>query len=413
MSIMKQQYFVWLLSFVCCAIRLNAQPAHLEFPPGRYPVVSLDVRIANNLMLLPLTINTSDTLQMILDTGVKTAVITEIRPSDSLNLSDEGNVIIRGLGQGEGVQALRSQDNTFVLDKLRADSFTVHLIKENYFMLSNKLGVRVNGLIGYDLFHNTLVMFQFSNHMVHIAPQGSKKLKPGRKYHAVPFELIDSKPYVKVVVYYTATDSSELNLLVDTGSSDAVWLFEQPNRLPPTTPVLRQNFLGQGLSGPVYGAKARIHALQLGDFCIQGPIVAFPDSGFVAHLADADTRHGSIGSEFFYRFDILFDYTNRTMWLKPNRFFDAGFTYNRSGIELTAPLPGVRLYEISHVSAGSVAWEQGMRSGDILVKVNGTRASEAEMYELSALLGSANRLRIAIMRGGQLMNFSFDNPEIL
>ena len=56
---------------------------------------------ASNLIIIPVTINESDTLNFILDTGVRYPIITELPFINKLNLNYMMPVQVKGLGEGE------------------------------------------------------------------------------------------------------------------------------------------------------------------------------------------------------------------------------------------------------------------------------------------------------------------------
>ena len=129
-------------------------------------------------------------------------------------------------------------------------------------------------------------------------------------------------------------NSIPVKLLIDSGSSDALWLFEdrKENILLPSKYF--DDFLGRGLSGSIYGRRSRVEKLQIGSFSLKNAKVAFPDSSSVKYIKNIKERNGSLGSEVLKRFNVIFDYKNRRLTLKKNRHFKAPFKYNMSGIEL-------------------------------------------------------------------------------
>ena len=68
--------------------------------------ITINFKSASNLIIIPVTINDSDTLNFILDTGVRFPIITELPFVNKLNLNYMMPVQIKGLGEGEGINRL-------------------------------------------------------------------------------------------------------------------------------------------------------------------------------------------------------------------------------------------------------------------------------------------------------------------
>ena len=69
-------------------------------------------QLINNLIIIPMEINGSE-LSFILDSGVGRPILFNISDQDSIQINNVSEITIRGLGQGEPIQALRSRNNFF------------------------------------------------------------------------------------------------------------------------------------------------------------------------------------------------------------------------------------------------------------------------------------------------------------
>ena len=84
-----------------------------EFLDKRSKSITIDFKSASNLIIIPVIINESDTLNFILDTGVRFPIITELPFVDKLNLNYMRPVEISGLGEGESLTAYRSRITSY------------------------------------------------------------------------------------------------------------------------------------------------------------------------------------------------------------------------------------------------------------------------------------------------------------
>ena len=150
-----------------------------------------------------------------------------------------------------------------------------------------------------------------------------------------------------------------VKLLVDTGASDALWLSEKSDERIHIPQNHVETFLGRGLSGDLYGTKARIDAIWVGPLLLTQPIVAFPDSEIMDSLISTNDRNGTIGAEILRRFYVTVDYRNSRRTLHPNNRIKDEFNYNMSGMEVVNPIPGMPIYTIAEITKDSPAYYAG------------------------------------------------------
>ena len=136
-------------------------------------------------------------------------------------------------------------------------------------------------------------------------------------------------------------------MLIDSGGSDALWLFDDEDVTIPDK--FFEDFLGRGLSGSVYGKRSKLDKFSIAGFELKKVNVAFPDSMSVSYAKKIKDRNGSLGGEILKRFNIILDYPNSKITLKRNRFFSNPFYYNLSGITLEHN--GVRM--VKEIDRGS------------------------------------------------------------
>ena len=89
-------------------VKAQSQIKDLGFMDPNQNKVSFKFKFINNLIIVPVIINDSDTLHFILDTGLSTSIMTEISMGDSLSLNYTRQVKLNGLGRGDPVDALHS-----------------------------------------------------------------------------------------------------------------------------------------------------------------------------------------------------------------------------------------------------------------------------------------------------------------
>ena len=388
----------------------------LSFMNEKQKSLSIPFKLVNNLIVIPLKINDSGSLNFILDTGLTTTLLTELSPNDSLTLNYAREIELYGLGEGEPLKAIHSFGNEITIVDIFGKNQDIYVVPENVFNLSARLGMPISGILGYSLFNNFIVRIDYSSRTIHF--YDPEKFEYGRKhqrYKTIPLMLHNTKPYITLAISDSAGHTFDIKVLLDTGASHSIWLAPQTLSgflLPEKT---RQTFLGFGLNGAVTGRICRTKMIEIGGYSFKNPIIAIPDSASMLYASAMDFRNGSLGSEILKRFNLIIDYPNNELKIRPNSNFNQAFTQNLSGLEILVPFTGLPIFKVETVREDSPAWRAGLRADDELVNINGINVNKLGLDETYHILHSrpGKRINIQVFRNGEPLYFSFKLEEYI
>lgn len=418
-----------------------------EFVNTKSSKIKIPVQLINNLVFIPVKVNGVELL-FLLDTGVEETILFTLDETKELILNQVVKINIRGLGANGAVEGLKSSGNLLEIDKMQSKNHFLYMVLDTSFNLSSFVGVPVSGIIGSAAFKNFLVAIDYNKKVVCFYKLNSKyHRKITEKYTKVPLMIEKSKPYVNTKV---KIDDNEVlvKLLIDTGNSDAVWLFEHLSEKINVPQNYFEDYLGQGLSGAIEGKRARISQFSLANYTFNSPIVAFPEVSSIKNISMQSGRLGSLGGEILRRFSVVFDYANSALYLKKNKQYSSSFYYNKSGIEIwntglqlvqqivavpdnsivvfdernqseksntNTKLVLKPVYEIGSIRENSNAASCGLHVGDVLVAIDGKPAYNFSLQEINAHLWSEEEIWITlrISREGKLLSFKFQLKNIL
>ena len=401
-------------------------------------------KFINNLIVIPLKIN-GKKLSFILDSGVSKTILFNITQNDSIGLNSVEKVSLRGLGKGEPVEALLSKNNKLSLKNIVSYDETIYVIVRDYFDLSSKMGTTIHGIIGYNLLSNYVVKINYKNRYIDFYNQENYELKRCKKCETFPLNFYRKKPFIdaKVQLDTIGDKLTDVKLLIDSGGSDAIWLFEH-TKPEIVTPINHFNdILGVGLSGSIYGNRSRISTFKLGSFIIEQPTVSFLDSISTKNARMYKERNGSIGSNILKRFIVWFNYANNTITFKKNGSFKKGFNYNMSGLDVVyngkqlvkeedvrsysdaynqsvSSTNSVKFitsfsykfkpsYRIRNIVANSHADKAGLKVDDIILRLNNKPSHEYQLGEIIQKFQEKDgkRIKITVDRKGEKLKFQF------
>ncbi|MDO6739754.1 MULTISPECIES: aspartyl protease family protein [Polaribacter] len=440
---MKKTLFLFIVLSLNFSWILSAQ-GEFRFLNKQFTKQRISFELINNLIVIPVDIN-GEKLSFILDSGVSKSILFNITQNDSIGLNNVKKIELLGLGNGEPVNALLSKNNKVAINNIVNYNESLYVILKDYFDLSSKMGVTIHGILGYNLLKNFIVKINYKTKKIEFYNPRKFKPKKCKKCEVFPLQFYRKKPYITAQVQLDTIGNEliDVKLLVDSGGSDAVWLFEDTKDKITTPKLFFNDILGEGLSGPIYGNRSRISRIKLKSFELKNPTVSFLDSASTKSARKFKERNGSIGAGILKRFVVWFDYPNKKMMLKKNRFFYSDFNYNMSGLDVV--YNGKQLikeqninryidgynqnvssnnsvsfitsfsykfkpsFKIKNVVEGSPAAKAGLLKGDVILKINNTSAYNFTLSKITQIFQERNnkRIRITIVRNAQKMKFEF------
>ncbi|WP_010228615.1 aspartyl protease family protein [Gillisia marina] len=440
---------IYILLFFLCFFNISKAQGVFKIDEGK-DKFDLSFQSVNDLVVVPIEINGVE-LSFLLDTGVDSSIIFSLEEKDSLNIKNASDILLRGWGEGEAITAIKSTGNSVRLGNASHSNFTVYIVYDHQISLSNRLGLPIHGIIGYDFFKDFVVEFNYPKERLVAYNSNSYKYDKCKRCDDFDLVFYKNKPFIKVLVSIENKESIPMDLLIDSGSGDALWFFENPDLGINIPNENFDDFLGFGMGGSVYGKRARINNLKLGKFKLDGVTASFPDTLYFAGVTTYKSRNGSLGSQVLKRFTSTFDYKNKILRLKPNKNFSDPFEYDMSGIVLahegytvvkdfennSSPVfsetedefQGVVVYKsyskvkfklepqyvIAEIRPNSPAALAGLQIGDLVETINKKPAYNYNLSQINKMFSSeeGKTVKLKIKRNGVSLNIQFKLKRVL
>lgn len=394
---------VFCLFFFCTAG--FAQQINLGFSlaEGRKRV-DIPIDVVNNLIVVPVILNETLPLKFIVDTGVRTAILTQKTFSDILQLPYTRKYSIAGPGGEKIIDAYVTNNVSLRLPGVIGRGHALLVLEEDYLELRNYLGTDVHGILGYELFSRFVVQIDYQQKVMSLMTPD--KFRPSKKFTTIPIRIQDTKPYLLAPISIDSGHTLNAKLLVDTGASHSLMLETDSDpriHLPEKTV---SGVVGRGLGGAITGKIGRIQSIELGNRIIRNVLVNFPDpeSYFPDSLITSRVdRNGTLGGELLSRFTVVINFPQEKIYLKPNNQLKRDFYFNMSGLNIRAKGASLNLFEVSEVREGSAGQEAGILPGDLILSINNLPTSSMKLEHINALFNSkpGRKLKLVISRGGQ------------
>ena len=432
-----KQLFLFLFFSVCCfsqsEFKINNKKNKVVIP----------FQFINNLIFIPVTIN-GEELTFLLDTGVEQSILFSLDDRDEVKLFEVEKLKLRGLGSKDAVDSYKSSKNKVEISHLVDLNHEIYIILDQEFNFSSQVGIPVNGIMGYNFFKNHIVEIDYGRKKIIVYDHNQKKISKRiqNKFIKNAITIEDKKPYcISNIKFQEQTVPAKL--LIDTGNSDAVWVFTDRTTKISLPQKNIQDYLGKGFSGSVFGKRARMQSFEFGNKTFNLPLITFPDSESIKSVTFVPDRVGSVGSEIISRFTVIFDYENSSMYTKPNNKINEPFNFNMSGIEVEhAGLEWVKetidfratqsikvysnndqrlqdnlkihfelkpIFKVASVRVNSEAEKAGIKVGDRILKINHQIAHGYTIEMINELLKSeeGKTIEMEVERNNKTYKFKF------
>lgn len=377
-----------LLALAAAAQALALFVASPNSARSQSPANSTSFELHRNLIFVPVRVNGAKPLAFVLDTGCADCLIDHA-PARELGLKLEPGG--KGVGIGDTPYDFQSAKNVSLafagIDLAVPSAAVVDLSS-----MRHVLGRPVDGALGYDVFAQYVVAVDYEKHRVSFHdPETFAYAGRGEK---VPLRIERNVPFAAAQLKVLGHEQVQRMFLIDTGYtravSDELIAKTMSHKLPVTT---------VGLGSERKGFAARVEKLQLGKFTIENAV--------------GRTGRSIIGGEILSRFNIVFDYSRRRMFLEPNARLGEPFPFDASGLTLQL-VEETKQFRIMEVRADSPAADAGLRAGDIILAIDSRPAAKWTLAEVQTLLQHPGKQhRLDVRRGDKQWQVTIKLRELL
>jgi len=360
--------------------------------------LGIPFRLVDDQIVLPVRINDTLTVEMILDTGLgfDGALLLDVRLGMQLGLTKYAQMVPLG---GGGAQTPKTAGlatgTTLGLPGVTLDNRLLLVVQDS----TSVAHWHAAEIIGKALM-SCVVEIDFQQRVLNLLrslPNAGAALG-----HEYPITFEQGIPVVSATVVTDRGREVPVRLLVDTGSNVALLLRATPRpdlRAPKRLIRPVTGVLGEGMNGPMRGSVGRVGRLKLGPIALNDVLTSFVDESELV-VAFGERIDGMIGNEILQRFTMTFDYAGGRMFLRPSLQFSRPFDFNMAGLVLQARRDG--LFSILDVIAGSPAARAGVAGGDLLIAIDGRDVrSLGSEQTLGMLRARGKAVELTLERGGR------------
>jgi predicted aspartyl protease len=342
---------------------------------------------SNSLIILPVSINGSEAVNFLIDTGVRSNILFSKSLGDVLGLEYTRRLSIAGADGSTVIMAQVSPINTLDMGPIVGNLQSLLVLEEDFFELESVIGVPVYGIIGYEFFKFNPVKINYDEGFIEFYREGSMKWKPPF-YRKFDLTIEESKAYINATINQKNGPKLEAKLLVDTGANHGLLLNQETSEEITMPPLFIESQLGQSLGGVLYGFIGRVNSLKLKNLSMREVLTSYPEKNSFSEIIVSTGRQGSLGSEVLGRTRLVLDYPRKRALIRKGENFYAPFEFDMSGMIVKKIPNDENRFYVSEVRGGSPAYRTGILPFDEILTVNKIPIFLYELSEIFKLLRS-------------------------
>ena len=378
--------------------------------------VKIPFELKHNFIIINVRLNGILPLHFIFDTGAQYTLLFKKEYSDILRIPYLRRIPILGADLSQELYALVAQNITVDIPgriKVRKD---ILIFEEDYFQLDELTGIFIDGILGGDAFKHYVTQIDYRKQILTLTKKEHFQ-EPGSHYHRIPLRLKEAKPLLNATVTLENNARVPVSLLMDTGSGIPLLLYANthPNLSIPEKTILGQ--LGKGLGGYLLGYMGRIKQLDLpSNLEFTNVLASFQRLDSASQIfTQNNERNGILGNQVLRRFDVIIDYPDSVLYLKPTRSYKQKFNYDRSGMLIYAIGHNLKDFYVNTIIPGSPAEEADILEGDLILKIRGLPASLFDLTSINRMLMKrpGKKIKVTIERNGERMEKTFRLRDLI
>ncbi len=377
-----------LLGFVLLlSTNLYAQEEFV-LPQSKFITKFSFTQLSGGIILLRATIDDiKDSLNFVLDTGSGGISLDSTTVAAFGFKRSKSEKTIRGIAGIKNVEF--TNNHTLRMTGINVENLDFHI--NDYDLLTSVYGVKIDGIIGFSFLRRYIININYDDLKIEIYspgtikyPRGGYLMKPNFSSLAYsPASVFDERQIFNQFIFDTG--AGLCMLLSEDFVADSALLKKKSKRYQTQT---------EGLGGKKTMDIIVIKQVQIGAYKFKKvPIYIFKDD---FNVTNYPLLGGLIGNDLLRRFNVVLNYPEQSIYLKPNTHFNEAFDYSYTGLGIYQIENDVTVIDIIPNSPGDKA---GFKTGDVILSIDNVFSKNIQVFK-NALQNAGNRIRILILRNG-------------
>ncbi len=377
--------------------------AQEEFVPPQAKLITKFpfIQLTGGIIILRAQVDTlRDTLNFVLDTGSGGISL------DSTTVEEKGFTVTKSDRTIRGIAGMKTVSftygHTLRLPGLKADSLSFHI--NDYELLTSVYGMKIDGIIGYSFMRRYIIRIDYDNQMLEIYTPGIFKysrggylLKPN--FSTLPLPILTVEDGKEIVSRFIFDTGAGLCFLLSKDFIEDSSILKKHKKIYPTQ--------AEGLGGKKLMDVTVLKSVMIGPYKFRRvPAYIFSDD---YNVTSYPQMGGLIGNDLLRRFNVILNYPEQSIYLKPNTHYSENFDYSYTGLGIYLIGTEITVVDIIKGSPGDIA---GFKKGDVIFAVDNNFSKNIQVFK-TLLQNTDARIKVLVLRDNTPVVISLDVKNIL
>jgi hypothetical protein len=304
-----------------------------------------------------------------------------------------------------GIAGIRNVDFTnnhdLGLPGMKVPNLDFHI--NDYDLLTSVYGQKIDGIIGYSFFRRYIVRIDYDDKIIEVYspgnyryPRGGYLMKPN--FTTLPLETAQIEDGRSVISRFIFDTGAGLCLLLSKDFTDDSSVFKSSRKFYPTQ--------AEGLGGKKQMELTVIKSVKIGPYKFRKvPVHVFTD---VHNVTQYPMLGGLIGNDLLRRFNVVLNYPEQSIHIKPNTHFKEYFDYSYTGLGIYLINGEIRIIDVIKGSPGEKA---GFLPDDIIFSVETNFSKNIQAYK-NIFQNAIGKVKVVVFRQQTPIVLTLDVKDI-
>ena len=340
-----------------------------------------------------------DTLNFVFDTGSGGISLDSVTVQYLGFKKERSDRTIRGIA---GIKMVEfAYNHTLKLPGLQVDKLDFHI--NDYELLTSVYGIKIDGIIGFSFLRRFIVHLDYDRQLMEVYspgrfryPKGGHMLHPD--FSTLPLQMATIEDERTVQSRFIFDTGAGLTFLLSKEFAQDSLIFKRKRKFYPTQ--------AEGLGGKKRMDITVTKEIKLGPYKFRNvPVHIFDDE---YNVTSYPMLGGLIGNDIMRRFNVILNYPERRIYIKPNNHFAESFDYSYTGLGIYLLNGEIRVIDIIEGSPGDKA---GFQPGDIIFSVENNYTKNIQTYK-TLFQNSIGKVKVIIFRNQQPLVLTMNIKDI-
>lgn len=269
------------------------------------------------------------------------------------------------------------------------------------------LGDFADGILGMEYFYESVMEINYQKQYMRLFKSISSV--DVSNYSKIKLVKTDNRLFIPLKIRINDTINIIGKCLLDFGSGGSISITSSTAnkyRLPENIEkkvLFFTKYGGIGGESSYYDFMAK--SIQIGDFVLDNVIMDFSIDKSGALSSDAHL--GLLGNEIYERFNVLIDFINNDLYLKPNSKYKEVFEFSRLSFSYVDRGQTMCAWIVTGLYSGCNAEKQGLKIDDKIIAVNGIKVDQISYESQKGFFEKLSNVILTINRNGIVKYIKF------